>query len=145
MLGSIPPLRTFFKNFFPPSRSFPFDVNRRFQRSQESARFLFLRDHGDLIPPRSRSGEEGSRDDGAGAAAASRGAESEPSAAKFPDDVNGADDAEKGAARIRDLRWIHDDDRGDGAAALGDPDADAVLDRRSDFIAFGLCDPAPST
>jgi hypothetical protein len=97
----------------------PFQARRRFSTNKNRNR----RTHP------SRIGEEGATDGRAGAAAA----ESETPAAGFPRAVR--EDAE--AARIRERRWIHDEGRGDGAAALGEAAA-AVLDRRSDFI-IALC------
>lgn len=53
MLGSIPPLRTFFRNLAPPSLSLPSGVKNLFHCLGRRACFLLLRDQGDLRVPRS--------------------------------------------------------------------------------------------
>ena len=88
---------------------------------------------------RSTFGEEGASEGDEEAAATGAGAESEPSAARFPEATreDAADEAD--AATRRDRRWIHEYDRGDeGALGAGAAAAEEeeVLDRRRAFIAL---------
>jgi len=79
---------------------------------------------------RSTFGEEGASEGDEEAATTGAGAESEPSAARFPEAAGDeADDVTR-----RDRRWIHEYDRGDeGTAAAAEEEE--VLDRRRAFIA----------
>jgi len=130
------------RNFFPPSRSFPFAENRLSHCSRESALFLFLRDHGDLIPPRSECGEDDAgADEDVAAAADDTTATALPAAAAEEDD----DDEDEDAAATRsDRMWIHDEDGGEDAAVGEDDDdgEDEVLDRRSAFMSLSPTYPA---
>ena len=87
---------------------------------------------------RSTFGEEGASEGDEEAAATGAGAESEPSAARFPEATreDAADEAD--AVTRRDRRWIHEYDLGDeGALGAGAAAAEEeeVLDRRRAFIA----------
>jgi hypothetical protein len=87
---------------------------------------------------RSTFGEEGASEGDEEAAATGAGAESESSAAGFPEAAReDADDVTR-----RDRRWIHEYDRGDeGALGAGAAEEEEVLDRRRAFITL----PRPAT
>lgn len=84
-------------------------------------------------------GEDGASEGDEAAAATCAGAESEPSAAEVPEVAREDAAAEADDVTGRDLRWIHEYDRGD-EGALGDGAAavaeEEVLDRRRAFIAL---------